>query len=326
MKPGNTQISEMVNMEESEEVMQEVHLLVSLMFSDFSFARLDNTFGDIVRLFEGKYPGYRACNTQFHDLRHSTDALLAMARLIHGAWVCGKRFRRKNVELGLVSALMHDTGYIQTVHELTGTGARYTLVHIRRSIEFMEKYFDEHGNSKEDFYLCSNHLRCTGLDTRITEIHFHSPEHELLGKMLGTADLLGQMADQTYLEKLRFLFDEFQEGKVPGFTDRLDMLEKTPAFHAFTLSRMETELGGVHRYMRHHFRSRWRLDRNLYADAIEGHVHYLQHAFAIYNARSCNMGSERSVILEKLIKERRNTGPAIRDIPFSCLGASSPRG
>ena len=38
------------------------------------------------------------------------------------------------------------------------------------------------------------------------------------------------MANENYLEKLPFLYDEFKEGGVQGYKDEFDLLEKTPAF------------------------------------------------------------------------------------------------
>jgi hypothetical protein len=94
--------------------------------------------------------------------------------------------------------------------------------------------------------------------------------------MLGTADLLGQLADRTYLERLPFLYREFLEGKVPGFESELDLLRKTPAFWEFTQFRMITELGNVDRYMRDHFKVWWGIDRDLNRDSIEENIAYLK--------------------------------------------------
>jgi hypothetical protein len=94
--------------------------------------------------------------------------------------------------------------------------------------------------------------------------------------MLGTADLLGQMADRSYLERLPFLYREFQEGRVPGFESELDLLKKTPAFWEFTQSRLAVDLRNMDRYMRDHFRVWWGLDQDLNRDTIEENIAYLK--------------------------------------------------
>jgi len=277
MKPEQAQIACLVNMEDPQSVLEEVKTVVSTMMPAFDFEPLNRTFRDVVRLFHGKYPGYRKCNTEYHDLKHTTDALLAMTRLIHGAVVNEQIFSEKDVELGLISALLHDTGYIQTIDENVGTGARYTLTHISRSILFMEKYLSEHGYSREDIEACRAILECTGLTVKTSDISFGSAQIEMLGKMLGTADLLGQMADRTYLEKLPFLYREFEEGDVAGFENELNLLEKTPGFYEMTIERFERELGGVYRYMRDHFRVRWGIDEDLYMTSIRDKMKYLKY-------------------------------------------------
>jgi hypothetical protein len=78
------------------------------------------------RIFAGRYPGYSKCNTRYHDLEHTTDTFLAMARLIHGAVEAGRAIDRHMVLPGLVGTLLHDIGYIQTDGDRAGTGAKYT--------------------------------------------------------------------------------------------------------------------------------------------------------------------------------------------------------
>ena len=140
----------------------------------------------------------------------------------------------------------------------------------------MEHYFADRGVSREDFQFCRNILNCTGLDVAIDRIEFASPENELLGKMLGAADLLGQMADRTYLEKLPFLYDEFRIAGIAGLGSELDFLKDTPKFFEMTKARFRDELGGVDRYMRPHFQVRWGIDEDLYMAAIQRGMAYLK--------------------------------------------------
>jgi hypothetical protein len=267
---------ELMARENPYEVLAEVKKIILLISLEFDFDQIDRIFVDILKLFRGHYPGYRRCNTSYHDINHTMDCLLVMAKLIHGAFVEGTIFTKRDVNLGLISALMHDTGYIQTVAENHGTGAKYTLCHIDRSIEFMGKYFRDNNFPSECLPVCRNFLKCTGLDVKVAEIDFQSREHEILGQMLGTADIIGQMADKHYLEKLRFLYREFKEGGVPGYTDEVDLLEKTPGFWKMVKQRFELELGHVDLYLRHHFRARHGIDQDLYREAIDRNIERLQ--------------------------------------------------
>lgn len=270
-------LGERISIDNPQEVAAEVKNIILLIFSQkIDFTRFDRVFADILKLFDGKYPGYRRCNTRYHDLNHTMDCLLVMAKLIHGASLNGIVFEKRDVTLGLISALMHDTGYIQAVDDKTGTGAQYTVCHIERSITFMKKYFHDHGLPAEYAPICSDILRCTGIGVKIAEIKFKTREHEILGKILGSADLIGQMADENYLEKLPFLYHEFKEGGVPGYKNEFDFLMKTAAFWEMVKERLMVELDHVDLYLRDYFRVLKGVNQDLYRQAIERNMERLK--------------------------------------------------
>lgn len=268
-------LAEIVDAGKPKHVLDEVHRTLAGILEKDDLRRLDQVFSEVRRLFAGRYPGYSRCNTRYHDLEHTTDILLAMARLLHGAVEAGRAIDRHMVLLGLVSTLLHDTGYIQTIDDRAGTGAKYTAGHIFRSINFASEYLPSRGYSRSDYTVCRNALLCTGIDNRIGKIPFRTQEEALIGKMLGTSDLLGQMASCRYLEKLPYLYQELIEGGILKHLREYDFLENTAAFHRSTLDRFAGDLGGVFAYMRDHFRARWRIDRDLYLEAIEENVTHL---------------------------------------------------
>ncbi len=301
------QLSRMLDMEDPQKVLDEVREIVLTMFPKFAFGTLETVYNDIVRLFQGEYPGYRKCTTEYHDLNHTTDVFLVMARLMHGAFLCGEKLAKEHINLGLICALMHDTGYIQTIDDNVGTGAKYTLIDTRRSIAFMHEYMADKGSPNEDLGNYSDILKCTSLAIKIKKIQFESREIELLGKMLGTADLLGQMADRTYLEKLLFLFYEFREGGVLGFDNELDLLKKTVGFYTKARKRLADELGDVNEFVRCHFKARWNADRDLYMEAIENNINYLK--FIMENHEKDYRDYLRRGSLVEKLKERLRKWP-----------------
>ncbi|HDQ04319.1 MAG TPA: hypothetical protein ENN23_07130 [Deltaproteobacteria bacterium] len=276
VKNNNVLHSQLLYIRDYNSINKEVKFTISLINPHFDFRYFDRAYYDIRRLFEGDYPGYRACNTDYHDFKHTMLVLLAMARLMHGACVDGIAFTDKEINLGLVSALMHDTGYIQVKGDKAGTGAKYTLVHIKRSISFVQNYYAQDDYFKENLEDFSDIINCTSLGIDLEQLKFSSPNIELLGKMLGTADLLGQMSDRFYLEKLVPLFREFEEGKVPGFASEIDLLQKTSNFYSVVKVMLEKKLGNVKRFMASHFKKRWHIDRNIYDEAIEKNINYLR--------------------------------------------------
>ncbi|MEE9912534.1 MAG: hypothetical protein K4571_12505 [Deltaproteobacteria bacterium] len=257
-------------------IVAEVKKTAKLISPGFNFIYFDTALQDIEGLFEGKYKGFRKCNTAYHDLRHTMMVMLAMARLMHGASLQGIHFSDKEMNLGLISALMHDTGYIQSDDDVVGTGAKYTLVHITRSICFVQNYYEENDYFAEDMKNFHDILSCTGIHTMVADVEFASENIAMLGKMLGTADLLGQMADRLYLEKLVLLYNEFEEGGVPGFDSETDLFRKTVSFYKHTQARFESEFGNVRRFMVDHFKDRWNIDGNVYEESIEKNINYLK--------------------------------------------------
>lgn len=255
-----------------EEILLEVRKTLAGILSETDARRLSRVFSDVRRLFAGRYPGYKGCNTRYHDLEHTTDVFLAMARLIRGAREEGILLDRRTALVGLVAALLHDSGYIQRDGDRVGTGARYTAGHIRRSVAFAREYLTARGYAAEEIGACCNALLCTGLEVRIGRIRFGTEGGELIGKMLGAADLIGQMASRRYPEKLPHLHREFLEGKVPVPRSEQRFLAGTPRFHRSVLERLSGELDGVHRYSRACFRAHRRIDRDLYLEAIGENV------------------------------------------------------
>ena len=79
---GQIELSKLIEMKDPRKVLNEVKIIISKEFPEFNFVPLYKVFYDIVRLFEGKYPGYQKCNTNYHDLYHTTDTVLALTSAV----------------------------------------------------------------------------------------------------------------------------------------------------------------------------------------------------------------------------------------------------
>lgn len=255
----------------------EIIKTLSLVNPEYNLSHLEKIYSDIICLFNGKFPGYRASNTKYHNLEHTCSVTLATARLIHGLQIQGQPLSPRVIELGLIGALFHDTGLIQTNEEQSGTGAQYTIGHEERSIRLMEKYLAERGFSAEDISDCGHLIMCTKLTMPLAEIVFRSDELRIMGKVIGSADLIAQMADRNYLEKLPLLFMEFEEAKMPGFETPLELFKNTQEFyHSVASTRLTGELGNVSSAALFHFKERWSIDRDLYAESITNNINYMK--------------------------------------------------
>jgi GNAT superfamily N-acetyltransferase len=301
---SGTLLADYTDMDSPVAVLDEVLFIMTLVQPQTDPSRLTTAFGFMCSLYQGDWPAEQACNTHFHDLRHITDTMLAMARLIHGAVLSGKSIKPDDIFVGLVAALVHDAGYIQKRVDSSGTGAKYTTTHVERSMDFIEYYGPRYGLTTKGIEACQLMIHCTDLSVDVSKMKFPSRGVELLAKLLACADLIGQMGDRTYLEKLFYLYGEFEEGQVSHYQDELDLLGQTLAFFPMVEKRLEEQLGGYDALALKHFSRRWGVPRNLYREAIEKQRSYLTHIVAHLD-QDPGKFLRRKQIVEKLLMAKQ---------------------
>ncbi len=245
-------------------------------YSEFIIIR--EIFEDYIDLMEGRYPKYKKCDVKFHDIQHTTDALLALSRLIDGYNIkhANKKFSVRKVKLAIIATIFHDIGYLRRIDEDEFTGAKYTLFHVKRSIEIVSDYFKEKKFSTKDLEVVKRIIMATEVDVNLSTIKFADEEEKILGCMVMTSDYLGQMSSRTYLEKLLFLYEEFKHGGIDEYKSELDLFLKTPKFYEFVKEKLNKDFKGVYKYAKIHFQKRYKINKNLYFVAIERQIKYLQ--------------------------------------------------
>lgn len=229
----------------------------------------------ITELFTGSFPGYQACNTEYHDFNHTIDVFCTVVRMCDGAILSAHTMSPALILDTCTAAMLHDSGYIQDTGDTAGTGAKYTRTHVSRSIDFTEKHrvafhLDE-AHSKRVGRLISG----TDLALKFDEIPFNDEQERCAAELLASADLLGQMADRTYLEKLLFLYYEFREAGFPGYDTEFDILRKTLSFYESTRHRLFETLNNATRFAFEHFKHRYGVPENLYLESIQHQIDYL---------------------------------------------------
>jgi len=274
---SSRQLSLLLDMNTPSKVLEEVNTLFLDMFDEHDFDLVSSVFESVVALFSGKLPGFKACDTPYHNLKHTTDVFLAMTRLLHGAQIKGVAFNARDAGVGVVAALMHDAGYIQKESENYDSSAELAPVHVDRGIEFMTHILTQKGCSPDSIIKCKQAILCTDMATPLNTIPFKTPANELLGKMLASADLLAQTSDRTYLEKLPLLYREFKEAGTGNYDCELDLIKDSTLFNSRMNERLTTQLDSVNRFFQTHFRARWNIDADLYQEAIDRAMTYLAH-------------------------------------------------
>ena len=258
-------------------VQNEVSSVFSSLFPQGDPNFIGRIFGWYELLFHGKYPGYQALDAGYHDFEHTLQGTLCLARLLQGRHFAGVEplLTPQIFELGLVAILLHDTGYLKRSDDLNGTGAKYTLTHVQRSIAFSQVFLSEKGLSAQNILAVQNMIRCTGVNMDLAAIPFTSECEKMVGFSLGTSDLLGQMAAADYVDKLPALYLEFKEASefkegdsTPPvlFQSADDLMRKTQGFwNGYVWPKINQDFGALYRFLAHPYPD----GSNAYLDAIE---------------------------------------------------------
>lgn len=274
-----------VSIGDAEAVANAADSLLEKSFGAGSFDRelLHATFSLASRLFAGEHPGYLACDMPYHDLRHSLDTALVMARLIDG-YQSGHRGSSSALTpeqglLGVLLALLHDTGYIRKTTEAALCGPQLTAEHESRGVEFAETYLQT--TSLAEYAGLASLIIATRLGANLGHVFAgHEDPAIRLGQMLGTADLLSQLSDGWYLERCYYhLYPELVLGggdrvctpdnqTLVLFRDGFDLLYKTPAFYENVVrKRLTHDFEQVTRHLDVHF-----CGADPYVNAVDGNV------------------------------------------------------
>lgn len=236
----------------------------SLFLQTFPRARgevVEQAFGWASACFAGEFAPYEAVDLAYHDFEHTLQGTLCMVRLLHGRHKAkaSPPVTERLFELGLLATLLHDTGYLKTRDDQEGTGAKYTLTHVRRSADFAALLLRAKGLPQDEIQAVQNMISCTGVDAKPDQIAFRSDLDRIIGQALATADLLGQMAAPDYVDKLPALYEEFAEAVrytndrnslIASFSSAQDLIERTPAFWESVVRRkLDQELSGLYRFL-----------------------------------------------------------------------------
>jgi hypothetical protein len=273
-----------VDTKDSAAVEKEIQTAYQEMFPAGDRSFVPTALGWVKDCFAGKYKDFEASDARYHDLEHTLQGTLCIARLLHGRYSAGARpvMSQRMFELGLLAILFHDTGYLKKKSDAGGTGAKYTFTHVTRSIGFAEEFLTESGLAIKEIRSVQNMIRCTGVNVDLARIPFQSELEKITGFALGTADLLGQMAAADYVEKLPVLFSEFEEsarfyeGKMIGlstFSSADDLIRKTPEFWSkYVVPKIDNEFWGLYRFLNRPYPN----GANWYLQRVEANVQKLR--------------------------------------------------
>jgi len=285
IRQSHYDVTNTVDVSDTQAVSDTVCAMLKELYPNCSTGRVEKAFHDLSDLYQGKVEGFLPADMPYHDLQHCLDVTLAMTRLLYGYETNAAikaPFGFDILQVGIITALFHDSGYICRPADTCKRGAEYTRVHVSRSAVFLSNYLANNGLG-EWIDMAREIVHFTGYEMNISNIRVASLAFFKLGSMLGTADLIAQMADRCYLEKCRDrLYEEFvlagiasrgEDGGQAVYRSATELLLKTPAFiRSIFDKRLSCEFGNVYHYAMYCFEDR----RNPYLEEIEKSVNYLE--------------------------------------------------
>jgi hypothetical protein len=325
-------VTNRVNVSSVDAVRDAVQELFVQMWPDVYLDELWLAFHDFDRLFRGRIPGYAGCDTVYHDIQHTLDMTLATARLIVGyekSVSDEDHLGSDRAVLGIICALFHDAGYIRnSADNRYRNGAEVTKWHISLSAGWLKRYLPEIG-MRRYADIAAEIVHFTGYEKALEEIELENPKDSMLGHLLGTADLIAQMADRCYLEKCRDrLYLEFVLGGVAiedvggakqvKYQSGIDLLLQTPDFYKNVVrKRLDVDFNKSYRYIEALFDG-----RNPYLEFIERNIAYLEYVIEtgqwplVRRMPPCFTGTENSLneanmLVNQHINRMRQAGAAL---------------
>ena len=269
-------VSNTVDVSDPAAVEHAVKFIIGGRYKEFDLSSVQLLFRDFSRLYEGRFPGYRACDIEYHNAQHVLDVTLAMARLVDGLGVT-RPLQPDMALAGIAAALFHDSGYIRRTRDSRNkNGGAYTRNHVSRSARFMAEYLPQVGLECLAG-TCTRIVHFTRQDIEPAQLAVANDEEYVLGTLLGTADLIAQMADIDYARKCReHLYEEFVAGGIASdggddvatsarYQSPEQLLRLTPGFMRDAIDvHLDGHFDRVHHYAADHFGG-----RNLYMEAIQ---------------------------------------------------------
>jgi hypothetical protein len=280
-------VSNTVQVSSAAAVLAAVEELYRPTWPDTSLQPLEDAFDHFEELFAGLVPGYFGVDTVYHDRQHTLDITLALARLIVGherQQDPKMRLGGERAIVGVITGLFHDVGYLRRTDEAESrNGAEFTRTHVSRGARFIADYLPVVGLAAWA-PVATQIVHFTGYEVPFAQINVSDPRDIALGHMLGTADMIAQMADRCYLEKCRDrLYAEFVLGGVAlpiaangglqvKYASGVDLLRQTPDFISEVKGkRLDGEFHSAYRYLEVLFEG-----GNPYMESIDRNVNYLR--------------------------------------------------
>ena len=238
-----------------------VHRVVQEAFGEEQTILFTNLLKFSFDLYHGNTLWFQACDTAFHDFDHTMQATAAAVDLLaaHRKNPVIAALSQRDWEMTIAAMILHDSGYLKRRDDIEGSGAKYSSIHVGRSCFHAWDILPIFGFNRDELRQIQNAICATALSVRMNELPFRDSREWLIGAIVATGDMLGQMAAEDYPERLACLYLEFREAsafsrlQMASFATHktlLELLEGTEKFYYGYVTRvLDHEWKAVYRLL-----------------------------------------------------------------------------
>lgn len=185
----------------------------------------------------------------YHNVEHTILVSLVGQEILRGKHILEGNVSRQDWLTSIVSWLCHDIGYIKGICRNDqpdqglyviglddmmislpqgATDASLTSYHVDRGKRFVDEYFSDHPSI--DCAIVKRNIELTRFPVPADNAHQDTINYPGLTR---AADLIGQLSDPRYLQKIPALFGEFEESganKILGYHNPGELRQNYPNF------------------------------------------------------------------------------------------------
>lgn len=263
------QMSQIVNMTNIPAVFEEIKNIFIRHYPVESFQVVRSLFNRLNRFISHhRQPGDMAL-----DYSQAAQIALAFIRMVDGYNIQEEtRLKEESVILGLMAALLSVHG----LYSFLDVPEKDLDISIREGMrEVVDGVVERYDLSGDEFSRLKQLSSCSGIDFIPGQDVFSNPADSIAGMMLASADILGRMSSRNYLEKLIRYYDSVRQN-IDEDTRLLLLKQNIEHYRQVIMKRLEDELQGLFRHCELHFLKRYDIGYNMYIEAIDRQIEYLE--------------------------------------------------
>ena len=196
-------------------IQESIDSITSIIAHDYGSvsSQIGSVLIDVTDLYNGQWPDYAPCQVGYHTIQHALDVTLAFARIISGYHIQNpdRIIPEHTYSAGIIAALLHDSGYLKDKMDIDGKGGKFSFSHVERSSLLVDKYLTRLSWTPEQTQYVRSIIELSDFTHNPQIPVFPSHEHDMVAKAVATADLIAQIADVDYIQRLHLLYEEFLE-------------------------------------------------------------------------------------------------------------------